>query len=154
MWKTWFQSLGQEDPPAEGNGNPLQYSCLENPVGGWKSLVNYSPWGPKESDMAERLHFHFQTPNLGKWAVCSDTIALPWWLSSKESTCNAGARGDAGSIPVLGRPPGGSHGNPLQYSSLETPMDRGAWRATVHRVAKCQTRLKWFSMHAHSDTIG
>ena len=43
---------------------------------------------------------------------------------------------DEGSIPRLGRSPGGEHGNPLQYSSLENPMDRGAWRATVHSVTE------------------
>ena len=42
--------------PGEGNGNPLQYPCLENPMG-WKSLVGYSPWGRKESDTTERAHF-------------------------------------------------------------------------------------------------
>ena len=47
-----------------------------------------------------------------------------------------------GSIPGLGRSPGGGHGNPLQYSCLENPMDRGAWWATVHRVAKSQTQVK------------
>ena len=47
----------------------------------------------------------------------------------KESACNAG---DPGSIPGLGRSPGGGHGNLLQYSYLEEPMDRGAWQATVH----------------------
>ena len=45
--------------------------------------------------------------------------------------------------PGLGRYPGGGPGNPLQYSCLENPMDRGAWRATVQRVAKSRTRLKW-----------
>ena len=45
----------------------------------------------------------------------------------------------AGSIPGLGRSPGGGHGNPLQYSYLENLMDRGVWRATVHRVSKSQT---------------
>ena len=49
----------------------------------------------------------------------------------KEATCNAGDTGDADSIPGLGRFPGGGNGNPLQYSSLENPIDRGAWRATV-----------------------
>ena len=49
--------------------------------------------------------------------------------------------GDKGSIPGSGRSPGGRHGNPLQYSCLENPMDRGAWRATVHGVAKSWTRL-------------
>ena len=47
---------------------------------------------------------------------------------------NAGDVRDAGSIPGLGRSPGGGHGNPLQYSCLENPMDRGACRATVHRT--------------------
>ena len=51
---------------------------------------------------------------------------------------NAGDRGDLGSIPGSERAPGGRLGNPLQYSSLENPMDRGAWRATGHRVAKSQ----------------
>ena len=55
--------------------------------------------------------------------------------------------GDAGSIPGWGRCPGGGHGNPLQYSYLENPMDRGAWWATVHRVAKGWTWLKWLGMH-------
>ena len=50
--------------------------------------------------------------------------------------------GDTGSIPGSGRSPGGGHGNPLQYSSLENPMDRGAWWATVHGVAQIQRELK------------
>ena len=49
--------------------------------------------------------------------------------------------GDAGSIPGLGRSPGGENGNPSQYSCWENPMDRGAWQAPVHGVAKTQTRL-------------
>ena len=51
----------------------------------------------------------------------------------------AGDIRDVGSIPGSGRSPGGGHGNPLQFSCLENPMDRGAWQATVHRVAKSQT---------------
>ena len=51
-------------------------------------------------------------------------------------TTNTGHMKDMYSIPVLGRSPGGWHGNPLQYSSQENPMDIGAWRATVHGVAK------------------
>ena len=54
---------------------------------------------------------------------------------------------DAGSIPGWGRSPGGGHGNPLQCSHLENPMDREAWRATVSRVANSQTQL---SMHTHT----
>ena len=54
---------------------------------------------------------------------------------------------DAGSIPGSGRSPGGGHGNPLQYSFLENPMDRGAWWARVHSIAKTQTRLERLSTH-------
>ena len=60
------------------------------------------------------------------------------WLSGKESTCSAG---DSGSIPGLGRSPGGGYGNPLQYSCLENSMDRGIWQATVLGVTKSQTQL-------------
>ena len=58
------------------------------------------------------------------------------------STCNAGVAGNMGSIPGLERSHGEGNGNPLQYSCLENSMDRGAWQATVHRVAKSWTRLK------------
>ena len=64
---------------------------------------------------------------------------------SKESACNAG---DLGLIHVLGRSPGGRHGNLLQYSYLENSMDNGDWQATVHGGPKSWTRLKWLSMHA------
>ena len=57
-------------------------------------------------------------------------------LNGKKSTSDVGDAGDAGLITGLGRSPGGGHGNPLQYSCLENPMDRGAWRATVHGVAE------------------
>ena len=57
----------------------------------------------------------------------------PWWLSGKESACQCRRHG---LIPGLGSSPGGGHGNPLQCSCLENPMDRGAWWAAVHSVAK------------------
>ena len=56
----------------------------------------------------------------------------------KEFACNAG---DTGSIPGSGRSPGDGNDYPLKYSCLENPMDRGAWWATVHRIAKSQTHL-------------
>ena len=60
-------------------------------------------------------------------------------LLVKNLSAKAGDLTDAGSIPGSGRSPGGGHGNPLQYSCLENPIDREAWRATVHRVAKSWT---------------
>ena len=67
-------------------------------------------------------------------------------LAVKASACNAG---DLGSIPGLGRSPGEGNGNPLQYSCMEKPMDRGAWWATVHGVAKCRTRNTYFAVFGH-----
>ena len=60
---------------------------------------------------------------------------------------------DPGSIPELGRSPGGAHGNPLQYSCLENPMDRGALWATVHGVTQSWTRLEWLNTHAHRPML-
>ena len=64
---------------------------------------------------------------------------LRWWLSGKESSCNVG---DSGSIPGSGRSPRGGLGNPLQYSCLENPVDRGAWWTIVHGITKSQMQLK------------
>ena len=82
--------------------------------------------------------------SISNYTCIYSVTGLPWWLSSKESDCSAG---DLGLIPELGRSPRGGHGNPLQYSCLENPMDRGAWRATAHRVTESRTRLKRHSMH-------
>ena len=70
-------------------------------------------------------------------------------LVVKNLPTNAGDIKDVGSIPGLGRFPGRGHGNPLQYSCLENAMDRGAWQATVHGIAKSWTQLKGLSTHAH-----
>ena len=80
-------------------------------------------------------------------------IKLLWWHSSKESACNAGATGDMSSIPESGRSPGGGHSNPVQCSCLQNPMDRGAWQATVHRVANSWTQLKPLSMRARTQKL-
>ena len=69
---------------------------------------------------------------------------FPHGSNSKESTYNARDIGGVGSIPGSGKSLGGGNGNPLEYSLLENPMDRRAWRATVHRVEKNWT---WLSMH-------
>ena len=76
--------------------------------------------------------------------------SFPGMASGKEPPASARNTRDLGSIPGLGRSPGGGRGNPLQYSCLENPMDRGAWPATVHGVANSRTRLKRLStQHTH-----
>ena len=78
---------------------------------------------------------------------------LPGQLSGKEpaSSVSTGDTEDAGSIPGLARCPGGENGNPLQYSCLENPIDRGAWQARVHGIAKSQTGLS-VRVHTHTHT--
>ena len=77
-------------------------------------------------------------------------MGFPGALVVKNPPANAGDIRDMDSIPGSGRSPGGDHGNPLQYSCLENPMDRGAWRDTIQRVAKSWTRLKPLSTHVHA----
>ena len=72
-------------------------------------------------------------------------------LVVKNMPAIAGDIRDTGSIPGSGRSPGGGHGNLLQYSWLENPMDRGAWQAIVHSVTKSWTRLSHLARtHTHS----
>ena len=68
--------------------------------------------------------------------ISSDFLSFPGDSDDEESACNAG---DLGLIPGLGRSPGEGNGNPLQYSSLENSMDRGAWWVTVHEATKSWT---------------
>ena len=72
--------------------------------------------------------------NFLEWAGLWE--GFPGGASGKEPSANAGDVKDAGSFPGSGRFPGEGHGNPLQYSCLENPVDRGAWWATVHGVAE------------------
>ena len=74
-------------------------------------------------------------------------------LVVKNPLANAGDVKDAGVIPGSGRSPGEGHGNPLKYSCLENPMDRRAWWATVHRVAKSQTQQKSLGTAQQIDHI-
>ena len=105
----------------EGNGNPLQCSCLENPGegGAWWAAV----YGVAQS----------QT-RLKRLSSSKYMCRLPWWLRDKKNpSTNAG---DMGLIPGSGRSPREGNGKSPQYSCLENPIDRGAWQATVHGVAK------------------
>ena len=66
----------------------------------------------------------------------SVSLGLPHGSAGEKSACNAGDARGLGSIPGLGRPPGGGNGSPCQYSHLENPMDRGAWQSTVHGITR------------------
>ena len=86
------------------------------------------------------------------------------FLVNKETACNAGDKGDTGFIPGLGRSPGGGNGNPLQYSCLDNPKDRGSWWATVQRVSRSPNwatkqplslrRLQGFISHSQYTSCG
>ena len=73
-------------------------------------------------------------------------VGFPGGSDDNEYPCNVG---EPGSVPGLGRSPGEVNGNPLQYSCLENPMDRGAWQSTVHGVAKSWTQLSNFTITAY-----
>ena len=100
---------------------------------GWRSLVGCSPWGCKESDTTERLHF----------TSCT-CMCFPHSSVGEESACNAG---DPGLIPGLGRSPGEGKGYPLQYSGLENFME-----CVVHGVTKSRTRLSDFTSLKCNDS--
>ena len=106
---------GLERTPGEGNGNLLQYSCLENLR--TEEPEEYSPWGHKELDA--------ENESEGGFLGGSD---------GQESACNAG---DLGSIPGSERTPGEGNGNPLQYSFLEHPMDRGLLHLCSSVILAC-----------------
>ena len=78
-------------------------------------------------------------------------MGFPSGPGGKESSCNAGDAGDTGTVPELGRSPGGGNGNPLQYFCLGNPRDKGARQATVHGVSKSRTPL---SIHTPRITWG
>ena len=87
---------------------------------------------------------------MNKWKFWVPSRASQVALVVKNLPAKAGNVKDEGSIPRSGRSPGGGHSNPLQCSCLENSMDRGAWWATAHRVAKNQTRQKELNTHTHT----
>ena len=127
-------------------GNTLKFQGKEGLVGE-ETASRYSTPAPWCSIHTQRPCFCW------RWALAGDTH---WYGASqvalvvKNPPANAGDAGDKGSIPGWGRSPRGGHGNPLQYSCLENPMDRGAWRATVYGVTKSRTGLKWLSKHVYT----
>ena len=105
------------------------------------SLVPLFILSPTSSHFRNTLVFSF------KGCQKLTIMAFQVVLVAKNPPANGGNSRDVGLIPRSGRSCGGGHGNPLQYSFLENPMDRGVWRAMVHRVTKSWPRLEGLSTH-------
>ena len=125
----------------------------------WYSPLSSCWWSrlsPARADTSPTCSVSLQLPFHVFWELVFLFILLlfasPAYSVSlliKNLPANAGDGRDMGLIPGSGRSPGGGHGYSLQCSFLENPMDRGAWWASVHRVAQSWTRLKWLSIHTH-----
>ena len=197
--------LGWRRSLREGNGNPLQHSCLENPMhrGAQQATVHgvtrvghdlkqlnhhhhhsVKTMGFVSIQSIVKIHFRIFLAELswGSYLFSRQLVSsfikqrqekLPFsivdnikqgnlcinkyttWafqvvLLVKNPPTNASRPKRQGFDPWVGKIPWRRAGNPLQYSCLENPMDRGAWRATVHRVAKSQQGLKQLSTHTHT----
>ena len=123
----------------EGNGNPLQCPCLENPRdgGAW--------WAAVQGVAQSQTRLKWLNNNNSKYNVFD---LASFTQKNYSSLIHTGDIRDVGSIPGSGRSLGGGHGSPLQYPCLENPMGRGAWWATVYGGTKSQTWLKQLSTHA------
>ena len=147
-----IQSLGQEDPLKEGMAThscilPWEIPWTEEP-GGLPSMGSHRV-GHDWSDLAAARISCWSDYFIHSFYVYIDvfrTFETQVVLVVKNPPANAGDIRDADSILGLGRSPGGRHGNPLQYSCLENPMDSGAW-GIAHRITKSLTWLKWLSTH-------
>ena len=97
----------------------------------------------------KKVHSYHQEAQIigGKKPLRTTNLGFLGSGSDKEPTCRRPKR--LRFNPWVGRSPVGRHGNPLQYSCLENPRDRGDWRATVHRDTKSRTWLRWLSTHTH-----
>ena len=141
----WVQSLGQEDP-CRRKWQPTSV-LLPGKSHRQRSLAGYSLCSRKELDTTEQLNNSnkkcriIDTQNWNRVYFCHHypqeiTYLLQGGSTVKNLPAKAGNAGDMGLIPRLRRSPGEGNGNPLQYYCLGNPMDRGAWRARVHGVAK------------------
>ena len=94
------------------------------------------------SEDRKALEWYGQVDQVQVFQVSLGVMGFPCGSDGKESTCSARDAGALSSIPGSGKSPGEENGNPLQYPCLENSMSRGAWQATVHRVAKSRTQLR------------
>ena len=143
MQETRVRSLGQEEGNGEGNGYPLQYSCLENLMdrGAWWAPVHRVTKSHTQLITPIDRHPLYHGCHLFYLYVRTHKPTEYIWASQillvvKNLLANAGDSRDAGLIPGLRRSPRRGHVKPLQYSCLENPRDREAWWATVHGITK------------------
>ena len=132
---TWPNSCAEKrGKPDTGEKHKRYRMCVH--AQSCLTLCNSRDCGPPGSS----VHGIFQARILESAAISiSHAFFFPGGSDGKESACKAGVAGDPSSIPGSGRSPGGGHGNPLQSSCLQNPMNRGAWWATAHKVAESDT---------------
>ena len=121
MWETWVRSLGLGRSPGGGHGHPLQYSCLENPLG-QRSLAGCSPWGRKESDTTERL----STDSTGR----SQPLSCCWWFFIARTRKSLG---------------------PLTMDSYFPPLTEVEPRVTESKAVFCPVKFTDCQTERHSD---
>ena len=136
----WWKKQARHNKTRTKTQPKILFAALPNVVNMEESRGSDSEWQHPSTYVFSSRQLHVSSTNKSA-RICEIVRAssgLPRWLSDRESTCNAG---DLGTIPGLGRYPGGGHGNPLQYPCLGNPSDRGAGQATVHGVTKSRTQL-------------
>ena len=156
-WLLWFLH-GPINMLGEGSGDPLQYSCLENPMDGgawWAAVHGVAKNRARLSDFTFTFHFHALEKEM---APHSSTLAwkLPWTEEPGRLQSTGSLRIGTTeqlhfhySLPCTGE----GNGNPLQCSCLENPRDGGAWWAAVYGVAQSQTQLKWLSSSSPTSSV-
>ena len=140
-------SRGLQEPHSQ----PLFVSKPQSPYHGW-NCDTHPPLKKTERD-AEFLTLVLGNVTMFENRVIADVIRGFPGSVAKNPPANAGDTEDGGSTPGWRRSPGGGNGNSLQYSCLENPTDRGAWRAIVHKVVKSQIRLSSWARHTDVDKL-
>ena len=140
MQEMQVPSPGREDPLEKGMAAHSRMLAWEIPPAGEPGGL-HAAHGVAMSQARRHTSLTWLTESSRKYIPPPD-VGFPAGSGSKVSACS---EGDLGSIPGLGRSPGEGNGNPLQYSCLENPMDRGAWWATVPGVTESPTRLSDFT---------
>ena len=145
--QAWAVHLRSSDPSRE----MVQEAAVETMCKGRRQEKQRMPWelGESAAVLILRGRDRDNWKCLGLTGSSLRASQVAQWIKNPPAVHQTQA--DVGSIPGAGRSPEGGHSNPLQYSCLENPMDRGAWLVAVHGVTKSQIRLKRLSMHAEEE---